>query len=184
MANNDMVDNGGLTGSQIAMGLLSGGLSLIPSIFNAVSQKKVNKQNIDFQKEVNANNLAFEREKFEYDKFMNANKFQVQSNDMLKAGINPIAQVGANFNSFTGSAGQVASQSQAPQLDSSALMGVMSDIVNLKIAKMNNETQKEVAHIQAESNEKISNSSNETQKSIAFNFCCHFQQKVRTCLVA
>ena len=58
MADND---NGGLTGSQIAMGLLSGGLSLIPSIFNAVSQKKVNEQNVAFQKEVNVSSQGIYR---------------------------------------------------------------------------------------------------------------------------
>lgn len=67
---------------------------LVGGIFNSNSQEKTNQANINAQAAINAQNIA-EQEKFAQ------NTIQWKVQDANKAGINPLAALGANTSSFS-----------------------------------------------------------------------------------
>lgn len=123
---------------------LNGGLSYLNNLYN---------------RDLNEKNLDFAREQFEYQKHLNQNQYQIAAADMEKAGINPaMAAGGVNLSSGSYSSGT--SNTVAPQID-------ISPLISLAQTKMTNETQKQVADTQAESNQKVAETQAESNQKIA-----------------
>lgn len=131
------------------------GANAIGSIWNAWQQNKWSNKNNELQKET-----------LDYQKYLNNNQIQMQTADAIKAGINPLAMNPGNLNSGN------YSNVEAPQADLQGLSNIASTIMSNKTAEKNAQTQadtaKEVARINAESQERQTqmkiNADTETQK--------------------
>lgn len=133
--------------------LIAGGSSLLGGIFNRSSQESINQQNIANQQAINAQNIA-EQEKFAQ------NTIQWKVADANKAGINPLAALGASTSSFSniagstsladkslgesmGSAGQAIGRAVAAQSPTALRAAELENkLLEAKIANVNSDTVK------------------------------------------
>lgn len=159
-----------------AIGSFLGGIgSTVGTFLNYKEQKKVNEQNYDMQKDVNFQNQVNFDKQFEYNKYLNANQYQLQSQDMIKAGVNPLAGFGGVSTSSLGSSTASSSPLTAPQLDVTSLLNTFMQYKiaklnaknNLDIAELNADNQTNIANLNNASSERISNSSISSNESIA-----------------
>lgn len=140
----------------VAGGLAAGsfGLQIVDSLLN---QKQLERQN----KQVDEQN-ALARESFDYNKYLNENRYQISAMDAQKAGINPIAMTGANLTSSsvspavspsrnsTGFGSEGLAMLSSILLEQEKLKTEKDKIDSEKdIANNNNETAIEIAKIQA-----------------------------------
>lgn len=134
---------------------------------NVMLQRETNAQNAMLQRETNLQNQANFNREFEYNDFLNRNQFQIQSEDMKKAGINPLASVSSNLSSFGGSVNtSQASQGQAPQVQDSMLsvLPLVQQALQLKFEYSKLKSDEKIAKDKIESDEKIADSTNDVTR--------------------
>lgn len=170
---------GALEGTFNMLGAL--GSSIIGAISNKRNTQRTNETNLQIAREANAQNQANWQAEFDYQKYLNENQHQIESQDLKKAGINPIVGAGGALSSFGGNT----NTATAATMQATDYSSIFSSIANAflqnkalatqeKIAEKNNETQKEVAKTQADASKYSADKSNEgthysadTQKQIA-----------------
>lgn len=155
-------DNKEAIGSGLAVG--SFGLQLADSFLNQRQLKRQNEQ-VDEQN-------ALARESFDYNKYLNENRYQISAMDAQKAGINPIAMTGANLTSSSVSPA-VSPSRNSTGLGSEGLAMLSSILLEQKklktekeIADNNNDTAIEVAEINAGASKSNAQTSSDTTKSV------------------
>lgn len=158
--------------------LLGSGLAAAASGANAGFQGVRGKKNRELQKEFNEQQQKNWQAQFDYQKYINENQYRIQAKDQALAGINPIAANGGSLQGFSATAGGQAAQSEAPQIDATGALNMLSQSMQLKHdsyeRKEDRENAKEIAKINAEAskhNAELSNEgthySSDTQAAIA-----------------
>lgn len=84
-----LASGGGLT-SSILPSLISGGLGL----YSALSSARASSQSVKGYQKANEQNIALMRERNSLEDYWFRNRYQIQSEDMKKAGLNPILGLG------------------------------------------------------------------------------------------
>lgn len=158
--------------------LIGSGLAAAASGANAGFQGIRGKKNRELQREFNEQQQKNWQEQFNYQKYINENQYRIQAKDQILAGINPIAANGGSLQGFSATAGGQAAQSEAPQIDATGALNMLSQSMQLKHdsyeRKKDRENEKEIAKINAEAskhNAELSNEgthySSDTQAAIA-----------------
>lgn len=124
--------------------------SVFGNVLNYQSQKKANKIN---QQANYLNQLNWQRE-FDYTKYLNQNQHQIESQDLIKSGINPVSGVSNGVNTFNASANTQSSNEQAPYIDFNSLAQIGLGYDQMKqqaeLTRESNENAKDIAEINAE----------------------------------
>lgn len=135
---------------------------------NIEMQEKYNNEQIRLAEEA----AAFEKEKFEYDKYLNANQNQIAANDRSAAGLNPIGQanlstvsVGGLPESINGSAPQHTNNVVAGMFDTSIMTQAAKSAFDIWSAKKNNKLAGESLNL-AKDELNFKKESNKTQMDI------------------
>lgn len=159
--------------------LIGSGIAAASGAANSVFAGVRGKKNREAQERYNAQQQKNWQEQFDYQKYINENQYTIQAKDQAKAGINPIAANGGTVNGFSATAGGQAATSEAPQLDTSGLVGVIQQSAQLKHDSAEREKDRQSAEKIAEINAEASRYSSDTS-----NEASHYSSDVQAAIAA
>ena len=145
--------------------LIGSGLAAAASGANAGFQGIRGKKNRELQKEFNEQQQKNWQAQFDYQKYINENQYRIQARDQALAGINPIAANSGSLQGFSATAGGQAAQSEAPQIDATGALSMLSQSMQLKHDSYerakDRKNAKDIAEINAEASKYGSDTSSE-----------------------
>lgn len=145
--------------------LIGSGIAAATSGANAGFQGVRGRKNRELQKEFNKQQQKNWQAQFDYQKYINENQYRIQARDQALAGINPIAANSGSLQGFSATAGGQAASSEAPQIDATGALSMLSQSMQLKHdsyeRKQDRENAKDIAEINAEASKHAAELSNE-----------------------